>query len=268
AVGLTNQIDIGPRTSDREFALRFLGTLYIPNDGLWTFHLSSDDGSRLYIDGSDTPAVDNDGKHRLKTVSNTVQLAAGYYPVEVLYFQNEVGPSEVRLEYEGPGMERQEVSQDSYFNVFQKGVSTYTYDVDLLALAETYFDELTPASSSISNRIGFVKDSFDIVSSVTRFSGYINLPSSGVWTFYLGSTGDSRLYLNDDPEPLIENAGIGSMRELSASIEVGSASFYPIEVEYYNTTEQEQLQLEFEGPGLERKEITEDDLFTFPDDLE
>ena len=34
------------------FALRFKGSIEIPSAGDWTFFLTSDDGSRLYLDGA------------------------------------------------------------------------------------------------------------------------------------------------------------------------------------------------------------------------
>ncbi|MEM9398702.1 MAG: PA14 domain-containing protein [Verrucomicrobiota bacterium] len=272
AVGLADQINIDPRTSDRAFALRFLSTVYIPTSGTWTFHLSSDDGSRLYLDGSTTPTVDNDGKHRLKTESNTVQLNAGYYPIEVLYFQNEVGASELRLEYEGPGVERQEMPQDDFFNFFEKGVSTYTYDTDLSSavLVDSQSDPINLTFTGTSDRINFANQSSEISaysSTTTFFVGYINIPSSGIWNFYLGSEGGSRLYLNDDPTPLIESTGFSGWRNLSASVEIDTPSFYRIEVEYYNVPGAGRLQLEFEGPGVDRQEISENDLFTLPESL-
>ena len=37
------------------------GWLDVPATGPYTFSLSSDDGSRLYLDGSTTPLIDNGG---------------------------------------------------------------------------------------------------------------------------------------------------------------------------------------------------------------
>ena len=50
------------RFTDR-FAARFTGYVDIPADGAYTFALTSDDGSSLWIDG--VPVVDHGGAHSL-----------------------------------------------------------------------------------------------------------------------------------------------------------------------------------------------------------
>ncbi len=68
-------IDLAPRKRDRNFALRFTGWFDAPADDLYTFHITSDDGSRLWI--GDTLAVDNDGAHAAQTRSGRSALQAG-----------------------------------------------------------------------------------------------------------------------------------------------------------------------------------------------
>ena len=51
-----------------------------------TFQLTSDDGSRLYIDG--TKAVDNWGSHGERTRADKVELDAGVHHLRVEYFDN------------------------------------------------------------------------------------------------------------------------------------------------------------------------------------
>jgi hypothetical protein len=78
---------IGLQGTEREqlFGLRFTGYLHVPNDGVYTFALTSDDGSRLAI-GSDI-LIDHDGYHSERTKLGMIALAAGYHPITVLYFQ-------------------------------------------------------------------------------------------------------------------------------------------------------------------------------------
>src|SRR5205085_2412141 len=47
-----------------QFALRFSGAINAPKDGSYTFWTSSDDGSRLYVDGK--LVVNNDGLHGME----------------------------------------------------------------------------------------------------------------------------------------------------------------------------------------------------------
>ena len=67
------------------FAIRFRGKLAIDTPGLYIFGLYSDDGAKLYIDG--TLVVDNDGIHAPMGKLGSITLTTGMYPVEVQYFQ-------------------------------------------------------------------------------------------------------------------------------------------------------------------------------------
>ena len=47
--GVADNFNLGVRTRDEEVGLQFAGYLDVPRNGLYTFHVSSDDGSRLSI---------------------------------------------------------------------------------------------------------------------------------------------------------------------------------------------------------------------------
>lgn len=65
------------------------GYIRVPEDGIYGFVLSSDDGSMLYIDGK--VAVDNDGEHSTVIKSASRALRAGYHRIEVRYFDHNGG---------------------------------------------------------------------------------------------------------------------------------------------------------------------------------
>jgi hypothetical protein len=81
----TNNFNLNVRKRDLNFALRFDGYINIPEDGLYTFGLSSDDGSVLKID--DDIVVNNDGLHGVGALRGAAALGAGYHKIELLYFQ-------------------------------------------------------------------------------------------------------------------------------------------------------------------------------------
>jgi alpha-mannosidase len=67
------------------FGYRFKGYIKVEQDGIYKFHLVSDDGSRLIID--DKTVVDNDGLHGAEVrESGITALKAGLHTVELLYF--------------------------------------------------------------------------------------------------------------------------------------------------------------------------------------
>jgi hypothetical protein len=67
------------------FAIEYTGRFWIEKPGPYRFALTSDDGSRLYID--DQTVVDNDGVHPVATKSGSVELSGGIHTIRVQYFQ-------------------------------------------------------------------------------------------------------------------------------------------------------------------------------------
>jgi PA14 domain-containing protein len=67
------------------FAIEYTGRFWIEKPGPYRFALTSDDGSKLFID--DQIVVDNDGIHPVDTKSGSVDLAGGIHKIRVQYFQ-------------------------------------------------------------------------------------------------------------------------------------------------------------------------------------
>ena len=59
----------------------FKGMIYIEKRGTYEFQTTSDDGSRLFINGF--PVVDNDGLHGRKTISGDIVLKKGLHAVKI-----------------------------------------------------------------------------------------------------------------------------------------------------------------------------------------
>jgi lysophospholipase L1-like esterase len=92
-------LDFPHRVDD--YALRFTGFLDVPQDGLYRFVLTSDDGSRLTID--DQVVIDNDGFHDMVPTEGRAALRAGKHAVTVAYFQGGGGHG-LELRWNGPGI--------------------------------------------------------------------------------------------------------------------------------------------------------------------
>ncbi len=67
------------------FALAYTGRFWIQTPGVYRFALTSDDGSRLEIDGREV--IDNDGIHPATRREARVDLAGGVHEIRVEYFQ-------------------------------------------------------------------------------------------------------------------------------------------------------------------------------------
>jgi len=104
AKGEVSDFDISAARRLNDCALRFEGYLTLDADGDYTFHTTSDDGSRLWI--NDKLVVNNDGIHPAQRKSGKTKLTKGTHKVVVGVF-NAVGGFELSVEYEGPGISKQ-----------------------------------------------------------------------------------------------------------------------------------------------------------------
>jgi len=88
------------------WGVRFKGFIYIPQDGIYLFSTTSDDGTRLYVDGKQI--IENDGVHSPFTVHGKINLKKGKYPILLDYFEGNYGEL-LKVEIEGPGITRKPI---------------------------------------------------------------------------------------------------------------------------------------------------------------
>ena len=89
---------------DDHYAVKLEGQIQVEQSGRYTFYLTSDDGSKLYVDG--TELVDNDGEHGALTKQGDVRLEPGVHQVVVTYRQD-TGGELLQVQYQGPRIEKQ-----------------------------------------------------------------------------------------------------------------------------------------------------------------
>ena len=87
-----------------KYALKFDGCLYIDKENLYTIYLTSDDGSKLFIDNK--LVIDNDGAHGMAEKSCIIKLSAGKHKIGIEYFQGEGGEG-LKLDYRTQGLPQQ-----------------------------------------------------------------------------------------------------------------------------------------------------------------
>ena len=106
ASGHHGEPDMAVRRRDERFAIRFAGYLEVPTEGVYSFYLTSDDGSKLWI--GDEVIVDHDGLHAVGEQRGQIILKAGRHPITVGVFQAGGGRN-LSVSYEGPRIERQRI---------------------------------------------------------------------------------------------------------------------------------------------------------------
>lgn len=67
------------------FAIRYSGSFNVAVSGAWKFRISSDDGTKLFIDGK--LVLGNDGVHPPRVAEGTVELSDGDHDMVLEYFQ-------------------------------------------------------------------------------------------------------------------------------------------------------------------------------------
>jgi hypothetical protein len=101
-------------SKDDFFALRFTGKISVPKRGKYNFFLTSDDGSRFFLDGS--LVANNDERHVEQTVAGTIRLEAGLHDLEVQYFQHD-GDKKLELLWAGSGIHFSEATSSNLSSV-------------------------------------------------------------------------------------------------------------------------------------------------------
>ena len=101
-------------TDPDQFSTRHRGSVYIPTAGAYTFYLTSDDASYLWLDGAalapslPNATISNGGPHGSVTVQATATLSAGLHNL-LVYFGEQTGGNVLTLEYSstaGAGISR------------------------------------------------------------------------------------------------------------------------------------------------------------------
>jgi hypothetical protein len=98
--GMVDNFTLAPKVQEDYFYFKFDGFLYITEAGSYKFRISSDDGSRLYL--NNVLIADNNGVHELKAVETKAQtLSKERQRITVEFFEFANTDSLV-VEYNGP----------------------------------------------------------------------------------------------------------------------------------------------------------------------
>jgi hypothetical protein len=95
------------------FYARWTGVIKIAKDGKYKFITSSDDGSRLFIDGKQV--VDNGGLHAMEEKDGDVELKTGNHDIKIEFFEND-GDHGCVVSWEPAGGAKQVIPADVLFH--------------------------------------------------------------------------------------------------------------------------------------------------------
>ena len=103
-------IELKKREDDYGFV--FEGFVKVEADGIYSFFLETDDGSKLILDG--VAVVENDGVHGMAEKKGEIALVKGFHQIRVEYFQG-AGGSGLALRVSGPGLNKQVIPAKMLF---------------------------------------------------------------------------------------------------------------------------------------------------------
>jgi len=251
--GVAQDISLKYAKVKDNFALVFEGYLHIEKEGDYTFRLASDDGSRFWLDN--ILLIDNDGLHGNLSKTGKARLMQGLHPIKVEYFEQ--GGNEVlALTGSGPDFDGN-IPASSLFRSkrLQPGLTYDYFQGDWKALP--IFGGEMPFTSGIAGKVSATYCQRKTYCGLT-FSGYLEIPKSGNYTFVLGSDDGSDLWIDD--KQLINNDGLHSYAEKEAS-QTLTAGFHKIRLRYFQGVGDATLTLKYAGPDLPQQEIPESAYF-------
>lgn len=253
--GVTN-LDLSPRTVNDYFGFVFTAYVDVPEDNRYTFHLRSDDGSRLYM-GQDL-VVNNDGQHGPQTKTGTILLAAGKHACRVEYFDT-YGTHLLELFSSRPGTATQAVPNAWFYteNFFKPaatvsgavhGLDAKIYKGAWTAMPDFNAEPLKAQGIAETARYNVTEEEeyFGLV-----FDGYVEIQTNDVYTFYIRSDDGSRLYIDDDLTVNRPNLGPS---EASGKVAL-DAGLHKVRVEYFNWITGRELDVRYETESMSKRSV-------------
>lgn len=247
-------------TRPDNFAIRYSGFINIPSESLYKFSLSSDDGSKFYI--GNKLVINNDGNHAMQEVSGKVALAQGYYPFTLEYYEA-TGSQDLTLNVSN-AFDEQPVYLQFYHNDIEPlpaiikinqtvpGIN-YDYHEGTYDVLPANFNTLYYAGGGKLTNFGLTFSGRRADYFAVRFSGFITVPSEGLYKFYTKSDDGTKLYI--DNNLVVVNDGLHDMSvEKTGSIWLGPGR-HQIRVEYFEKTGGEDISVSYSGPGIYKQII-------------
>ncbi len=272
-LGAVSNFTLETAASQVNYGFSFDGYMQIPADGFYEFYTNSDDGSRLWID--DTLVADNDGLHAAQDALGNVGLAAGWHRIRVGFFQR-TGAEILSVSWAIPGGQRTAIPNSALAfdpsslptlqapvaagNALVSGLQYAYYEWKQNQAAWMVLPDLTNLTPTTTGTVA----SFDITPRqrdnyyAFRFTGYINVPEYGYYTFFTASDDGSRLYI--DKQLVVDNDGLHPLRKLSGRIGL-EPGYHAITVDFFQWAGDQILNVSYAGPHFAEFPLTPSVLF-------
>ena len=242
------------------FACRMEGFIFIPSDGRYTFHLTSNAGAILHLDGA--VALSDPAAHSARERNVAMYLGRGYHAIRIDCYKN-TGSEILLLEWSGAGIERAVVPDSAFCHFpveeplppgYARGLDVAYYALSASCGSMPDVSALAPAATCVVARVcqprtveaweGAPPSLVDRFASVHE--GALLAPRSGLYTFTLTSDDGARLWI--DGEKVIDHATAHGWASRKAPVPL-SQGVHEIRVEHFENTGSAGLQLSWSKDG-------------------
>jgi hypothetical protein len=216
------------------FAVRWTGVIIVTRPGSYKWSLISDDGSRLWIDGSST--VNNDGLHGMRNVQSYQRVRKGPRKMRLEMFERH-GHAGIIFRYQGPDTGNKMVSVQA--------LKTHTTKNTGMIEQVFYFTQgsrcqnLNSRLPNMARSVRFVNypntgrrwsgfarsDHFAV-----RWSGSLNIKKTGHYKFSLVSDDGSKLFVNG--AFVVNNDGLHGWRSREGTKYLAQGQ-HPLLIEFF-----------------------------------
>jgi hypothetical protein len=117
------------------------------------------------------------------------------------------------------------------------------------------FEPLTSTRKGVAAALDLACAQGEKIDFGLRFTGYIQIPKTDVYVFYVNSDDGTRLRIGG--KDVVLNDGVHGMTEIHGEIAL-EEGWHPIELIYFQGTGGQGLQVTWEGPGFPPSPIPED----------
>jgi hypothetical protein len=220
-----------------DFSIRWSGSLVINNAGSYETSITSDDGSKLYMQGDQV--INNDGLHGMKTKKHGFSAEKGARSIRLEMFERGGGAGCI-FKYKGKDtggnwrvVPKRATKQSStmrglFREVFHTGKHKNLPNLVGKNPNQIGADLTVNYKSSSGAWKGFSgrKDRFAV-----RWTGFIHVKDGSNYKFYLKSDDGSKMWL--DGKQVIDNNGLHGMRERSCDTKFDDHSFKDLRIEMF-----------------------------------
>jgi len=239
------------------FSTRWTGFIIIPTTGNYTFYAAADDGVRLWIgDMSGAPVV-NEWREQgeAEFATDSYSFTAGQrVPVKFEFDQAEGGAA-ARLRWQGPSIAKAIIPANYLIPSSESpGLKADFFANTSLAgtAVATRLDTSIDFTWTTSPAAGVGATNFS-----TRWTGFIDIPTTGSYSFHVSSDDGVRLWIGDIAGSAVVNQWVGQQE---TEYSTGNYTFaagqrVPVKIEYYQGTGDAAMRLRWQGPGFAKSII-------------